>query len=58
MHQVHVSIDAARDDQQAARVELLPPRHRTADLRDPAIPNPDIGDLMVPWGDNGSAPDD
>ena len=58
MHQVNVSIDAAGDDQQAVRVELLPPGHRTADLGDPAIPDPDIGDLVVARGDDGPAPDD
>jgi hypothetical protein len=53
-----VSIDSAWDDQQTVRVELLLPGHRTADLGDAAIPDPDIGDLVVARGDDGAAPDD
>jgi hypothetical protein len=58
MYQVNVSIDSAWDDQQTVRVEFLLPGHRTADPGDPAIPDPDIGDLVVARGDDGPAPDD
>ena len=55
---MNVRIDAAGDDQQAVRVELLLPAHRTADLGYPAIPDPDISDLMAARDDDGAAADD
>jgi hypothetical protein len=55
---VDVSVYATREDQQAARVELLLPGHLTANLGYPAVPHPDVGDLAVARGDDGPAAND
>ncbi|MDR0345101.1 MAG: hypothetical protein LBI49_18715 [Nocardiopsaceae bacterium] len=57
-HQVHVRVDAAGEDQQAAGVKLVPARHGPAELRDAAIPHPQVGSLLPVRGDEGPAPDD
>ena len=51
-HQVHVSIYAAGDYEQAMGVELVLPRHGTAELDYPAIPNPDVADFAMARSDN------
>jgi hypothetical protein len=48
-----VRIDTAGDDQQAVGVEFFLPGHRAADPGDPAIPDRDIGDLLVARGHDG-----
>jgi len=53
-----VSVDAAGQDQQAVRADLLLPGHGPADLRYPAVSHPDIGDLLATRGDDGPAADD
>ena len=55
---MNVRIDTAGDDQQTVSAELLLPGHRTADLGYPAIPDPDISELMAARDDDGPAPDD
>ena len=34
------------------------PGHRAAELGDPAVPHPDVGDLLTARGDDGSVADD
>jgi hypothetical protein len=54
---VDVRVDTAGEDQQPSGVEFFRPCHRAAELRDPAIPDADVGDFLPTLGDDRSASD-
>src|ERR1700733_11584580 len=56
--QVHVSVDAPGDDQQAVGAEFALAGHRAADLGYPAILHPEVGDLPMARSNDGPAADD
>jgi hypothetical protein len=53
-----VDVDAAREHELPARVDLAPARHRAAELDDPTVEDADVGDTGASRGDDRAPADD
>ena len=56
--EVHMGVDAARQDEVVRGVDLPCPRHRAAQLRDPTVMDPDVGDSRRRTANHQAAADD